>query len=101
MLHAGSVGTRPAVTVVLGTGGTIAGRAAQAGDHVGYVAGTVSVADLLAGVPALRDLPLHRLEQKVAQFFAARSVDMLSLTPADFIAVVRLAVKQPLLESSS
>ena len=65
MLHADSVGTRPAVTVVLGTGGTIAGRAAQAGDHVGYVAGTVSVADLLAGVPALRDLPLE--VEQVAQ----------------------------------
>lgn len=36
--------------VVLGTGGTIAGRARAAGDNVGYTAGEVSVADLLAGV---------------------------------------------------
>ena len=36
--------------VVHGTGGTIAGRAAQAGDNVGYTAGEVAVGDLLAGV---------------------------------------------------
>ncbi len=39
--------------VVLGTGGTIAGRAARMGDNVGYVAGEVGVGDLLAAVPAL------------------------------------------------
>lgn len=44
--------------VILGTGGTIAGRASQAGDNVGYVAGQVSVADLVAAVPALAGLPL-------------------------------------------
>lgn len=54
-----------AVTVLLGTGGTIAGRATRAEDHVGYVAGTVTVADLLTGVPALQGLPLE-IEQ-VAQ----------------------------------
>lgn len=36
--------------VVLGTGGTIAGRAAQPSDHTGYRAGEVPVADLLHGV---------------------------------------------------
>jgi L-asparaginase len=36
--------------VVLGMGGTIAGRAAQASDHVGYVAGEVPVNDLVAGL---------------------------------------------------
>lgn len=36
--------------VVLGTGGTIAGRAASAQDNVGYVAGQVGVADLLGSV---------------------------------------------------
>ncbi len=56
-----------------------------------------TVTDLEA---ALRDLPLDRLEQRVASFFAGRSVDMLTLTPADFIAVVRLALKQPLLASN-
>ncbi|WP_370655081.1 asparaginase [Hydrogenophaga sp.] len=39
--------------VILGTGGTIAGRATQAGDNVGYVAGQVSVEDLVAAVPTL------------------------------------------------
>jgi L-asparaginase len=39
--------------VVLGTGGTIAGRASAAADNVGYTAGQVSVADLIGGVPGL------------------------------------------------
>ena len=39
--------------VVLGTGGTIAGKAAAAGDNIGYVAGQVGVQDLLVGVPGL------------------------------------------------
>lgn len=43
--------TRPDRLLVLGTGGTIAGRAGQRGDHVGYRAGEVAVADLLAGIP--------------------------------------------------
>ncbi|TSE19963.1 putative L-asparaginase [Tepidimonas alkaliphilus] len=37
---------------VLGTGGTIAGRAACADDVVGYQAGVVAVQDLLQGLPA-------------------------------------------------
>lgn len=37
--------------VVLGMGGTIAGRAAKTADHVGYVAGEVPVGELLAGLP--------------------------------------------------
>jgi L-asparaginase len=36
--------------VVLGTGGTIAGRASQAGDNLGYTAGEVGVAQLLASL---------------------------------------------------
>lgn len=39
--------------VVLGTGGTIAGKAASAEDNVGYKAAEVGVADLLQGVPGL------------------------------------------------
>lgn len=42
--------------VVLGTGGTIAGTAARAGDNIGYSAAQVSVADLLAGVPGMADV---------------------------------------------
>ncbi len=44
--------------VILGTGGTIAGRARQAGDNVGYVAGQVSVAELVSAVPALANVRL-------------------------------------------
>jgi len=53
-----------------------------------------AIADLEA---ALRDTPLDRLEPRVRAFFNGRQVDMLSLTPDDFLAVVRLALKQPLL----
>jgi len=42
---------QPRRIVILGTGGTIAGRATRAGDNVGYTAGQVPVADLLAGLP--------------------------------------------------
>jgi len=45
--------------VVLGMGGTIAGRAERAADNVGYVAGQVQVQDLVAGVPPLAGLPLE------------------------------------------
>lgn len=51
--------------VILGSGGTIAGRAARAGDNVGYVAGQVSVADLVSAVPVLSDLPVD--VEQVAQ----------------------------------
>lgn len=45
--------------VVLGTGGTIAGTAASAGDNVGYTAAQIGVAQLVAAVPALAGLPLE------------------------------------------
>lgn len=51
--------------VVLGTGGTIAGTAAQAGDHVGYVAAQLGVDELVAAVPALRDVQME--VEQVAQ----------------------------------
>ena len=56
-----------------------------------------AIADLEA---ALRDTPLDRLEPRVRSFFAGREVDMFSLTADDFVAVVRLAVKQPLLANN-
>lgn len=56
---------QPRRLVVLGTGGTIAGRAARAGDNVGYVAGQVSVNDLVAMVPSLASWPLD--VEQVAQ----------------------------------
>lgn len=51
--------------VVLGTGGTIAGRAASAQDNVGYRAGEVGVEELVRGLPGLGDLALHT--EQVAQ----------------------------------
>ena len=51
--------------VILGTGGTIAGRASQPGDNVGYVAGQVTARDLIAAVPALSGMPLE--VEQVAQ----------------------------------
>jgi L-asparaginase len=44
--------------VLLGTGGTIAGRAAQPSDNVGYQAGQVTAGDLAAAVPVMRGLSL-------------------------------------------
>ncbi len=57
-----------------------------------------TVADLEA---ALHDLPIDRLAQKIEWFFASRPVDMLALTPNDFLTVVRLALKQPLLAQNA
>jgi L-asparaginase len=41
--------------VVLGTGGTIAGRSGSASDNVGYRAGEVQVADLLAAIGGMQE----------------------------------------------
>ncbi len=43
------------VVVVLGTGGTIAGTAADPSDHLGYTAAQIGVAQLVAAVPPLAD----------------------------------------------
>lgn len=55
--------------VFLGMGGTIAGRAANASDNVGYRAGEVSVDDLLQGVPGLHKLlgDISAVSEQVAQ----------------------------------
>jgi L-asparaginase len=53
------------LVVVLGTGGTIAGRAASAQDNVGYRAGELSVQALLDAVPALRGQAIEA--EQVAQ----------------------------------
>lgn len=45
--------------VVIGTGGTIAGQSQKPQDHVGYRAGALAAADLIAGVPALAGMPLE------------------------------------------
>ena len=51
--------------VVLGTGGTIAGTSASAGDNVGYTAATRGVAQLVAAVPALAQVALET--EQIAQ----------------------------------
>ena len=55
--------------VVLGTGGTIAGRADSATDNIGYTAAQVGVADLLADVPGLGALLADQVlvSEQVAQ----------------------------------
>jgi L-asparaginase len=45
--------------VILGTGGTIAGTAADASDHVGYTAGQIGVVQLVAAVPSLAAVALE------------------------------------------
>ena len=47
------------ITVVLGTGGTIAGTAAEPGDNVGYTAAQLGAAQLVAAVPALAGVPIE------------------------------------------
>ena len=53
------------VVVILGTGGTIAGTAASATQHLGYAAGVLGAADLVMAVPALQGqaLEAHSLAQ--------------------------------------
>ena len=51
--------TNPRRVLVLGTGGTIAGRAASSEDNIGYVAGQVGVAELLAGIEAAPGVELE------------------------------------------
>ncbi len=51
--------------VVLGTGGTIAGTAADASDNLGYTAAQLGVADLLRAVPAMAALNIEA--EQVAQ----------------------------------
>ncbi|MGE0497065.1 MAG: asparaginase [Ramlibacter sp.] len=51
--------------VVLGTGGTIAGTASEAGDNIGYTAAQVGVAQLLAAIPQMRHQPV--VTEQVAQ----------------------------------
>ncbi|MEJ7686087.1 MAG: asparaginase [Variovorax sp.] len=51
--------------IVLGTGGTIAGRAASANDNIGYAAGEVAVAELISGIDAPPGIALSA--EQVAQ----------------------------------
>jgi L-asparaginase len=75
------------VVVVLGTGGTIAGTAAQASDHVGYTAGALSAQALIAAVPGLGGGAVEA--ESVAQ------LDSCDMSHATWVAL-RLAVQQHL-----
>lgn len=50
---------------------------------------------------ALRDTPLDRLEGRVRGFFHGRRYDAAGLTPEDFIAIVLLALNQPVTAQNS
>lgn len=54
----------PQSVVILGTGGTIAGRATNTSDNIGYTAAQVSASQLVAQVPGLQGVPLQ-VEQVV------------------------------------
>jgi L-asparaginase len=67
------------ITVVLGTGGTIAGTAAAASDHVGYSAAQLGAAQLVAAIPALVGVPIEveqiaQLDSKDMGFAVWRSL---------------------------
>lgn len=53
--------------VILGTGGTIAGTAAQAGDNLGYTAAQVRIEQLVAALPALATSGYELLSEQIAQ----------------------------------
>ncbi|MFD0667530.1 asparaginase [Ramlibacter sp. MAHUQ-53] len=55
----------PQKIVVLGTGGTIAGTASRPGDHTGYTAAQLGVAQLLQALPSLEGVALEA--EQVAQ----------------------------------
>jgi L-asparaginase len=55
----------PRKIVVLGTGGTLAGTAADANDNLGYRAGQIGIGELLARIPSLQGAPLEA--EQVAQ----------------------------------
>jgi len=61
------------LVVILGTGGTIAGRAASRTDTTGYTAGAVSVDALVGGVP---ELSAHRLEAEAVAAIDSKDMDV-------------------------
>jgi L-asparaginase len=53
----------PQNIVILGTGGTIAGRATSVSDNIGYTAAQVGVEELMAAIPALAQAGTVQTEQ--------------------------------------
>ena len=73
--------------VVIGTGGTIAGTASRPQDLVGYKAGALSTADLLAAVPALAG--------QVLESFSLAQLDSCDMDHATWV-LLALAVQRQL-----
>ena len=77
--------------VILGTGGTIAGRAASASDNIGYTAAAVGIAQLLSAIPATADMgPI--VSEQVAQI---DSKDMSFAVWAQLAERVNYLLEQP------
>lgn len=45
---------------------------------------------------ALRDVPIARAASRILEFFSSHAADLGALSPDDFVTVIRLALKQPL-----
>lgn len=61
------------LVVILGTGGTIAGRAQTASDNVGYTAAQLGIGELVAAVPALAS---YRLEARQVAQLDSKDMDV-------------------------
>ncbi|RYF34564.1 MAG: asparaginase [Comamonadaceae bacterium] len=79
--------------VVLGTGGTISGRAASADDNIGYTAGEVDVADLLGDIepPAGIELVAEQVAQVDSKDMDAAIWRTLALRCAHWLAEADVA----------
>ena len=81
--------------VVLGTGGTISGKAGSARDNVGYSAGLVGVSDLLDGVPGLDALTGRGLRLEAEQLAqAGLNVAVLSLNLAFSLGILDISLNR-------
>ncbi len=80
--------------VILGTGGTIAGKASTSADNLGYTAAQIGVADLLAAVPGLAQHAggCHLVAEQVAQI---DSKDMSHAVWRDLLARVQQRLQEP------
>ena len=85
--------TRARRVVVLGTGGTISGRAASADDNIGYTAGEVEVADLLGDIepPAGIELVAEQVAQVDSKDMDAAIWRALALRCAHWLAEADVA----------
>ena len=72
--------------VIIGTGGTIAGTAANSADSLGYTAGTLKPAQLVAAVPALAAYTIETV--------ALAQVDSKDMEPAIWQALARECTQQ-------